>query len=158
MAPQARVKLTWQDKQLLGYVQGAMTAGLREAAKEARKGIKAELGSKGPSSEGQPPGKVSGELRKAVSYRVKTRRGKFSAMDVGVLRPNRYDRRYPGESYAKALRLARGFTGRDRLGRMYRQRGRPFVDPWLRQNRQRMVAIVHTTASTWMPKAKKGDR
>lgn len=156
MAPQARVRLDWQSRQILTYAQQAMTAGLREAAKEARRGIKAELGRRGPSPEGQAPGKVSGDLRKAVGYRVKSRKGRFSAMDVGVIRPNRYDRSYPGESYAKALRLARGYTGRDRAGRMYHQRGRPFVDPWLRENQQRMVGIVRTTASTWMPKAKKG--
>lgn len=152
----ANVRLDWEGRQVLSLTQKAMTAGLREAAKFARTGIKGELGTKGPSPEGSPPGKVSGELRKAVSYRVKSRAGRFSAMDVGVMRPNRYDRKYPGESYAKALRLARGYTGKDRLGRMYRQRGRPFVDPFVNQNKARIAQIVQDTASTWMPKAKKG--
>lgn len=152
------VKLTWQGRQMVSLTQKAMTAGLREAGKFARRGIKAELGARGPSAEGSPPGKVSGDLRKAVSYRVKSRAGKFSAMDVGVLRPNRYDDGYPGEAYAKALRLSRGFTGRDRLGRFYRQQGRPFVDPFLRRNEKHMADLVQLTASTWMPKAPKGSR
>ncbi|MDZ7732201.1 MAG: hypothetical protein U5R31_03035 [Acidimicrobiia bacterium] len=152
-----KVSLSWESRQMVTLSQKAMTAGLREAGKYARRGIKAELGTSGPSAEGSPPGKVSGDLRRAVSYRVKSRARRFSAMDVGVLRPNRYDRKYPGEAYAKALRLARGFTGRDRLGRFYRQRGRPFVDPFLRRNESRMAQIVQDTASTWMPKAKRGS-
>lgn len=149
-------KLDWDDKQLVKMSQDALTAGLREAGKFARKGIKSELrGSEVPAPRG--PGKQSGDLARAVSYRVKKKAGKFSAMDVGVIRPNKYDRKYPGESYAKALRLARGFVGRDRLGRVYSQRGRPFVDRFLAANEQKIVGIVQDTASTYMPKAKKGS-
>lgn len=156
-ADTTRVQVSWESKQLVKLTQKAMTAGLRDAGKFARKGIKAELGGAGPSAEGQAPGKVSGDLRKSVGYRVKSKTGKYSAMDVGVLRPSRYDDGFPGEAYAKALRLARGFTGRDRAGRLYRQRGRPFVDPFLRRNVRQMANIVEQTASTWLPKAKKGS-
>lgn len=157
MAEHAKVTLTWESKQLVTLSQKAMTAGLREAGKYARKGLKAEL--RGAKAQNAPagPGKVSGELAKTVSYRVKQRAGKFSAMDVGVIRPNPHDKKYPGESYAKALRLARGFVGRDRLGRVYSQRGRPFVDRFLSRERSKLVEIVNDTANTWMPKAKKGS-
>lgn len=152
----ARVKLSWEGKQVEALTTKAMAAGLREAGKVARKGIKAELRGKGPSPEGSPPGKVSGDLSRAISYRTKTRRGKFLALDVGVIRPNKRDQKYPGEMYAKALRLARGFVGRDRKGRVYSQRGRPFVDPYVNRNRSKLADIVASTASTWLPKAKKG--
>lgn len=151
----ANVKLSWESKQVEGLATKAMAAGLREGGKFARAGIKAALRRAGPSSEGSAPGKLSGELARAVGYRAKVRKGKFVALDVGVLRPNSRDKKYPGEAYAKALRLARGFVGRDRLGRTYSQRGRPFVDPFLAANRERIAQIVADTASNWMPKAKK---
>ena len=151
----ATATLSWESKQLEALATKAMVAGLREAGKFARAGIKATLRSSGPSAEGSPPGKVSGDLARAISYRAKTKKGRFTALDVGVLRPNPRDRKYPGEMYAKALRLARGFVGRDRLGRTYSQRGRPFVDPFINANRERLADIVTSTASSWMPKAKK---
>lgn len=149
------VKLDWEDKQLLKLTQKALAAGFREAGKYARKGIKAELGGAAGQPEGSAPGKVSGDLQKAVAYRVKEKAGKFVAMDVGVLRPSRYDRKFPGEMYAQALRLARGFVGRDRLGRTYSQRGRPFVDPFVNREKAHLAELVKDTASTWMPKARR---
>lgn len=151
----SKVKLDWRDDQVLKLTQKALAAGLREAGKFSRKGIRAELGRAGPTAEGSPPGKVSGDLRRAVIYRTKSRKGKYVAMDVGVLRPNPRDQKYPGEMYALALRLARGFVGRDRLGRTYSQRGRPFIDPFVNRNRGRLAQIVQQTASSWMPKAKR---
>lgn len=157
MAANAKVTITWEDKQLVGLAQKAMTAGLRKAAQHGKKAIKAQLSGPAGSSPGTGPGKVSGELQRAVSYRVKQKAGRFSAMDVGVLRPNKYDKKFPGEAYAKALRLARGYVGRDRTGRIYSQRPRPFVDAVLAREKKTMANIVESTASTWMPKAKKGS-
>lgn len=150
----SRSAFSWEDRQLLTLTQKAMAAGLKAAGVEARRDIKAMLGGAAGSAPGSTPGRVSGDLVRAVMMRSKTKAGRFVALDVGVLRPNRYDRGYPGEAYAKALRLARGYTGRDRRGRVYRQAGRPFIDRWLEQNRSRIAATVENTASTWMPKAR----
>lgn len=147
--------LTWEDKQLLKLTEKAMVAGFREAGKFARTGIRASLGGAAGSSPGQAPGKVSGDLQRAVSYKVKKKPGRFIAMDVGVLRPSRYDREFPGEMYAQALRLARGYAGRDREGRAYIQAARPFVDPFINRESAHLADIVRDTASTWMPKAKR---
>lgn len=156
----SQVTLDWSDRQVVTMTGRAFAAGLREAGKLARRGVKAEVGGRGPSAPGQPPGKVSGNLQRAVSYRVKTRAGKFVALDVGWLRPSTYDSKAPGKSFpgrmhAQALRLARGYTGRDRQGRTYRQAARPVVDNWLAANKAEMARTVEQTASTWMPKARR---
>lgn len=143
------------SRPLVKSVQTAMTAGLREAAKHGRREIKAALSGPAGSEPGQPPGKVTGRLARSVGYRVKSKAGKFSVVDVGVLRPSRYDEKFPGEMHAIAVRLARGFVGIDRLGRTYAQQPRPFVAPVLAREKAEMARIIEDTAKTHTPKAKK---
>jgi hypothetical protein len=155
------VEVRWDNKALMKSTQQAFRAALGEAGKHGRKEIKAELGGAKNSPEGGPPGVDTGTLRKAVSYRIKSRAGRYVAVDVGVLMKSPWDSKakgkaFPGRMHAQALRLARGYVGTDRLGRRYSQRGRPFVDPVLRREKDRLAQIVQTTASSWMPKAKKG--
>lgn len=155
MAYRASTGLTWDQKQIEGMTQKAITAGLRQAAQHGRKRIKAKLTSGGSSV----PGVDTGMLRRSVQYRVKSRKGRFVVVDVGVLRPSSNDSKargksFPGRMHAQALRLARGYTGRDRLGRYYSQRPRPFVEPVLNAEKETMARIVRTTAENWMPKPK----
>lgn len=155
----SKVEMRWDTKKIETMTAKALEAGLREAAKHGRKAIKAELGGGADSPAGGPPGKVSGALRRSVGYRVKKRRGKYVLVDVGVLRPSPWDskapgRAFPGRMHAQAVRLASGFVGRDRKGRLYQQRPRPFVEPVLRRDKKKMATIVRDTSAKWMPKAK----
>lgn len=147
--------MSWSNKQIEQMTQKAIRAGLSEAGKHGRRAVKARLASGGDAT----PGMVSGVLRRSVSYRVKSRKGRYVVVDVGVLLPSSWDAKakgkpFPGRMHAQALRLARGFTGTDRKGRRFNQRPRPFIEPTLNSERERMARIVRTTAGSWMPRPK----
>lgn len=159
MAGRTTVKLTWAKDGIVDDVDKAMAAGLKAAGIHGRKAIKAELAGRPDSPEGGPPGKVSGNLQKAVTSRAFRKKGKYVGVDVGVPKKSSYDNKgpgkhYPGRMHAQAVRLARGFVGKDRRGRIYQQRGRPFAEPVLKREGAKMGQIVKDEARAYMPKPK----
>lgn len=154
----ARHRITWKGDQVNADATKAMAAGLREAGKYGRKTIRGWIGTSAGSPEGGPPGSVSGNLRKAVGYKVRVRRNKYIVANIGVLSKSPYDSKAPGKSFpgrmhAQAARLAAGYKGTDRLGRKYSQRGRPFAD--LTSDGPVLAQKVKAGAAAYMPKAKK---
>lgn len=151
----ASVRMSWESRQVEQMTQRAIRAGLGAAGKHGRGAVKAKLAAGGDNV----PGVQSGILRRAVAYRVRSKRGRWIATDVGVLLPSTWDAKAKGKTFrgrmhAQALRLARGYTGTDRKGRRYNQRPRPFIEPVLNAERDNLARIVSTTAATWMPKPK----
>lgn len=149
------VTMSWGSKHIEAMTQKALRAGLAEGGKHGRRAIKARLAAGGAET----PGMVSGTLRRSVGYRVKSRKGKYVLVDVGVLRPSTWDSKaagksFPGRMHAQALRLARGYVGTDRAGRTFNQRPRPFVEPTLNAEKDAIARVVRNTAETWMPKPK----
>lgn len=153
----ARVRVTWRGDEINAEVTKAMAAGFREAGKHGRKVQRARIKQSPGSAEGGPPGSVSKNLRKSIAYRVRTRKKRYIVANIGVPKKSPYDSRAPGKSFpgrmnAQATRLARGFTGKDRLGRTYHQRGRPFAD--LMDEKNTLATKVRTGAAAYMPRAK----
>jgi hypothetical protein len=154
-----KAKISWQGKKIEQLTVKALTAGVRAGAIHGRAQLRAELRKPGPSSPGSPPGMRSGQLAKAVTFRIKTRKGKYVLADVGVLNPSPQDanakgKTFKGRMHAQALRLDRGYVGRDRLGRVYNEPARPFIRPVLDRERRVMIRKAREASRQWMPKAK----
>lgn len=153
----SRHRITWRGDQVAGDATKAMAAGLREVGKHGRKVIRARIKNSPGSAPGGPPGSVSGNLKRSVGYKVRVRKRRYIVANIGVLSRSTYDAKakgktFPGRMHAQALRLARGYNGTDRLGRTYRQRGRPFAD--LSDQRDQLADKLTAAAAAYMPKAK----
>lgn len=142
----ANVRFHWADRPVMDDVQQAMTAGMEMAGQRARSSIKAELSGPPGSAPGEPPGKLTGELQNAVDYRLFRKRHKYVGVEAGVPRQS--------PVYPQASRLASGFTGRDRLGRLYSQAARPFASTVLRRDSSRLGSAIKDGAARLMPQPK----
>jgi hypothetical protein len=103
---------------------------MRVALREVRDQVRVDLSGPAGSRAGGPPGKVDGDLIKAIRYSVRTK-GDLVLGAVGVLKD-------PDQA-AKGARLAGGFAGKDRNGRMYSEAPRPWLVPVVRRNSKRIV-------------------
>lgn len=154
-----KMTFRWEDIEIKAAVDKAMAAGLKEAGKYAKKQMQAALSGPSGSKPGGPPGKVSGNLRKAVAAQAFRKKGKYVGVRVGIPLKSPYDSKadgkaFPGRMHAQAVRLAAGFAGRDRKGRIYNVRPRPFAEPVLTRNRDKLGDLVKEGARSYMPKTK----
>lgn len=124
----------WDQKRVVREMRKETTKGMRRAMKHVRLVVRAELAGPSPSPEGGPPGKVEGDLIRAVRHWVKVRRNTVSGF-VGV--------RDDPVQFAAGARLAGGFVGRDRDGRVYDQKPRPWLQPVLRREANKVVEIIN---------------
>ena len=121
----------WNDKELIASVRRSMAKRLRSVGKSIAAEMRQDLSGPAGSPPGGPPGRVDGDLIAAVGHSVRQdRRG--ITMAVGVLRDP--------VQFAKGARLAGGFVGRDRDGRVYNQAPRPWAAPVVERNSGRIVA------------------
>jgi hypothetical protein len=124
----------WDQRKVIRALRGEVTKGMRRAMKHVRVTVRAELSGPAGSPPGGPPGKVDGDLIRAVRHKVKVKRNTVSGF-VGVLDD-------PVQA-AKGARLAGGFAGRDRDGRLYSQQPRPWLAPVLRREADKVVEIIN---------------
>lgn len=75
---------------------------------------------KNPSKPGEPPKKVSTRLFGSITHRIL--RGPYTV--IGII----------GTNIPYGRRLEYGFTGRDRLGRVFDMKPRPFLRPAVANN------------------------
>jgi len=160
VARSTTVRFVWRDETVKDDVEKALAAGLSKAGIHARRVMKQRLGGSSPSPEGSPPGKRTGTLQRSVSSRKFQRRRRYVGVDVGVPKKSPHDsagkgKTFPGRMRAQAVRLASGFRATDRMGRRYNQGRRPFAEPVLASERQRMAEILRDTAKRYTPRAKK---
>jgi phage gpG-like protein len=81
-----------------------------------------------PSTPGQPPHVLSGQLRQSITHEVENTGTQIVAR-VGS-----------NKKYARRLEL--GFTGRDTKGRNYKQAPRPYLRPSVSENKSTIDAIL----------------
>jgi len=159
VASKTSMTFSWESATILADVDKAMAAGLKAAGLFAKKEMQAALSGPADSPEGGPPGQVSGTLRKSITARAFKKKGKYVGVRVGVPIKSPYDSKaegkpFPGRMHAQAVRLAAGFTGRDRKGRIYNQRPRPFAEPTIKRNKAKISALIKDEAGRYMPKPK----
>lgn len=123
----------WDDKRFRRELRNGVTRGMRKAVRFARDEIRAELSSPGPSAPGEPPGKIDGDLIRAVRHKVNRPRWGVVGV-VGVLNDP--------EQAAKGARLAGGFTGVDSKGRVFSQEPRPWLMGPIERNADRILDLI----------------
>lgn len=128
----------WRDKDLKRVIRNATSKGMRRAVKMLRDEVRANLGGPAGSREGQPPGRVDGDLIRAVKHKVNRPRWGVQGV-VGIIDNP--------EQAAKGARLAEGFAGKDSAGRTISEGPRPWLAPVVRRNGSKVVSII--TSEGW---------
>lgn len=129
----ARPGVEWNDKAFKKALRNGVSRGMRSAAKFGRDEVRKELGGPAGSAPGQPPGKVDGDLIRAVKHKVQRPRWGVVGI-IGI-----FD---DPEQAAKGARLAGGYAGTDSAGRTYTEQPRPWLLPVIRRNAAAIVRRV----------------
>lgn len=125
--------IDWRGKELKAETRRAVSNGLRKALRRLRDEVRKDLSGPADSPEGGPPGMVTAQLRDAVKHKVSSDAKGITAV-IGVLDDT--------EAMAYGARLGGGFAGRDRLGRLYSQAPRPWLEPAVERNAAQIVDDV----------------
>lgn len=123
----------WRDADLKRVIRNAASKGMRRAVKMLAEEAKAELGGPAGSRPGQPPGRVDGDLIRAVKYKVNRPRWGVQGV-VGIIKDP--------EQAAKGARLAEGFAGKDAKGRTISEGPRPWLAPVVKRNGAKVVSMI----------------
>lgn len=127
----------WNDDGLMRNVSKELEKRMKKALLSSERFTKVlvsrgNIGGGNPSKPFEPPKVVTGVLRSAIGFQI--RKEGFTV--IGVLGV----RKGPADDYA--IRLEKGFVGRDSLGRVYNQKPRPYLVPTLTQHGPTILNII----------------